>query len=100
MNAYNATRYTKTLKHAIRISWILIAVVFVVELTFDMLQGFLGGGVLFSILLAIYILVLGIGILVIAILFLIYGRRMTRRLKTFSNIKSTNKRAMKKGSFF
>jgi hypothetical protein len=97
---YNATHYTKTLKYVIRSAWIAIAVVFVVELTYDIITGFYSVGVIRMITLSIYTVVLGLGILVIAILFLIYGRKMYRRSKKLQDTKQSKKSKMKKVDMF
>jgi hypothetical protein len=97
---YNATCYIKTLIYVVRIAWIAIAIVFIVEIAYDIVTGIFSVGFIRMISLSIYTVVLGLGILVIAILFLIYGRKMYHRLKSFNDIAKTNKHQMKKINWF
>jgi hypothetical protein len=97
---YNATQYTKALRYVVRSAWIAIGVVFIVELTYDIIFGIYSVGVIRLITLSIYTTVLGLGILVLAILFLIYGRKMYRRLREFKNSKQSKKNKMRKINLF
>jgi hypothetical protein len=81
---YNATCYTKALDRAVRIAWIVIPVVFVLQLIYDIIRGIYGAGVIRLIILSVYTAVFALGTLTVSILFLIYGRKMYRRLKRFS----------------
>jgi hypothetical protein len=93
-NSYNAVNYQRTLDRVFRHAWIVIVVVFVVELANDLVFGFYGVGVPFFIVVGIYILILGIGALVISFLFLIYSHKLYRRLKALSHIQKLQQKNM------
>jgi hypothetical protein len=52
-NSYNAVNYQRTLDRVFRYAWIVIVVMFIVELVNDLVFGFYGGGVHFLIILGI-----------------------------------------------
>jgi hypothetical protein len=93
---YSATQYMRSLKYAVRSAWVAIGVVFVVEVVYDVVRGLFSVGPIRLITLSIYTVVLGIGILTVAILFLIYGRKIYNRLKKFENRDPSTKINMKK----
>jgi len=93
---YSATHYTKTLDYAVQNAWIAIAVIFIVELIYDIVRGIYAVGLSRLITLVVYTVVLGFGTVIIAILFLIYGHKMYRRLKLFSRNERTKQITMKR----
>jgi hypothetical protein len=97
---YSATHYTKTLDYAVQNAWIAIAVIFIVELIYDIVRGIYAVGLSRLITLVVYTVVLGFGTLIIAILFLIYGHKMYRRLKLFSRNERTKQITMKRINLF
>lgn len=97
---YRATRYTKALDYAVRCAWVAIGVIFVVELVYDVVRAIYAVGIYRFISLIIYTIVLGVGTLTVAILFLIYGRKMYHRLKLFSTNERTRQINMKRVRFF
>lgn len=76
INMYNAVNYQKTLDHVFRYAGIAMALVFLVEFGYDLMDGLFGGGIVFSIMLAIYVVVLGLGVLILAVLFSIYSQKL------------------------
>jgi hypothetical protein len=97
---YGATRYTKALDYAVRSAWIAIGVIFIVELVYDIVRAIYAVGIYRLISLIIYTIIVGIGTMTIAILFLIYGQKMYRRLKLFSTNERTRQINMKKVCVF
>jgi hypothetical protein len=93
---YKATQYMRSLKYALRSAWIAIGVVFGVEVVYDVVRGLFSVGPIRLITLSIYTVVLGVGILTVAILFLVYGRKIYNRLKKFENRDPSTKNNMKK----
>jgi hypothetical protein len=66
----------------------LIVVVFVVQLAFDLVAGFYGVGTVRVIFTTIHSLIVGVGALIISILFLIYSHKLYQRLKSMSHIQN------------
>jgi hypothetical protein len=93
-NSYNAVNYQRTLDRVFRHAWIVIVVVFVVQLANDLVFGFYGVGVPFLIILGIYSFIVGIGALVISILFLIYSHKLYRRLEALNQIRNLQQKNM------
>jgi hypothetical protein len=85
-NSYNAVNYQRTLDRVFRHAWILIVVVFVVQLAYDLVAGFYGVGAVRVIFTTIHNVILGAGSLLISILFLIYSHKLYQRLKSMSHI--------------
>jgi len=100
INMYNAVNYQKTLDHVFRYAGIAMALVFLVEFGYDLMDGLFGGGIVFSIMLAIYVVVLGLGVLILAVLFSIYSQKLYRRLKKLKNPKKIPEKTIKKVNVF
>jgi ABC-type bacteriocin/lantibiotic exporter with double-glycine peptidase domain len=81
---YNAVNYQRTLDRVFRHAWIAIVVVFVIQLVNDLILGFYSVGVL--LVLGIYLSIVGIGAILISILFLIYSHKLYRRLQALSHV--------------
>jgi hypothetical protein len=87
-NSYNAVNYQRTLDRVFRYAWILIVVVFIVQLAYDLVAGFFGGGAIRIIFTVINSLIVGVGAILISILFLIYSHKLYRRLQALSHIQN------------
>jgi len=93
INTYNALNYQKALDRVFRHAWVVITILFIVEFTYDLLNGFYGAGTVDFITLAVYIAFVGLGTLTLAILFLIYSRKLYRRLTSVkSNVQNLKKK--------
>lgn len=99
INTYNALNYQKALDRVFRHAWVVITILFIVEFTYDLLNGFYGAGTVDFITLAVYIAFVGLGTLTLAIL-LTYTRKLYRRLKSVkTNVQNLKKNMKKINSF-
>jgi len=92
INTYNALNYQKALDRVFRHAWVVITILFIVEFTYDLLNGFYGAGTVDFITLAVYVAFVGLGTLTLAIL-LTYTRKLYRRLKSVkTNVQNLKKK--------
>jgi membrane protein implicated in regulation of membrane protease activity len=91
--------YQKALDRVFRHAWVVITILFIVEFTYDLLNGFYGAGTVDFITLAVYVAFVGLGTLTLAIL-LTYTRKLYRRLKSVkTNVQNLKKNMKKINSF-